>query len=261
MPTCTQYTLAARRGKGKQSAVDLEAYRVGCGGIGTVYYVPDFITREEEEELMKHVYGVKVNGNKGGENRPSQVVWKDLRNRRLQYLGGLPSENGIYEKRLPTYLSPYISRLEGLEVFREHGVCPNHVLVNEYLPGQGIMPHVDGNLYTPVIATISLGSHTVLDFYKERHLAESEGIYSMALDARRSISLYVQPRSLLVLAEDIYFDYLHGIEEVKNDAESLSRGNVANLDRVTGDGSIPTQRSTRVSLTFRHSPKMLNTVK
>ena len=36
-------------------------------------------------------------------------------------------------------------------------VRPNHILLNEYLPGQGIIPHLDGDLFYPTIATVSLG--------------------------------------------------------------------------------------------------------
>lgn len=42
---------------------------------------------------------------------------------------------------------------------------PNHVLVNEYLPGQGIMRHLDGPLFTPIICTVTCGSHAVLNFH------------------------------------------------------------------------------------------------
>ncbi len=42
---------------------------------------------------------------------------------------------------------------------------PNHVLINEYQPGQGIMPHEDGAAYWPVVATVSLGAPIVLDIY------------------------------------------------------------------------------------------------
>ena len=45
------------------------------------------------------------------------------------------------------------------------GHSANHVLINEYLPGQGIMPHEDGPFFYPVIANITLGSHTMLDLY------------------------------------------------------------------------------------------------
>lgn len=34
------------------------------------------------------------------------------------------------------------------------GARPNHVLVNAYQPGQGIMPHEDGPLYHPAVAIL-----------------------------------------------------------------------------------------------------------
>jgi alkylated DNA repair protein alkB family protein 6 len=40
-------------------------------------------------------------------------------------------------------------------------VKPNHVLLNEYLPGQGISPHLDGDLFYPTIATVSLGNYKI----------------------------------------------------------------------------------------------------
>jgi alkylated DNA repair protein alkB homolog 6 len=59
--------------------------------------------------------------------------------------------------------------------------------VNRYLPdGQGIMPHQDGSAYFPTVATLSLGSHTILDIYEYTELPSSEsGWY---LDRRRPIS-------------------------------------------------------------------------
>lgn len=45
--------------------------------------------------------------------------------------------------------------------------APNHVLVNEYKPGEGIMAHEDGAAYWPVVATVSLGASIVLDIYEK----------------------------------------------------------------------------------------------
>ena len=42
------------------------------------------------------------------------------------------------------------------------------------------MPHTDGPLYSPTIATITLGSHTVLDFYK--HLDAKENAAAAAVN-------------------------------------------------------------------------------
>ncbi|KAK6049223.1 hypothetical protein COOONC_13273 [Cooperia oncophora] len=49
------------------------------------------------------------------------------------------------------------------------GVFPspsNHVLVNEYLPGQGIMPHTDGPAFFRLVSNVTMGSHTLLDLYR-----------------------------------------------------------------------------------------------
>lgn len=50
---------------------------------------------------------------------------------------------------------------------------PNHVLINEYHPDQGIMPHCDGPLYDPLVAILSLGSSVVFDFWKDGALANT----------------------------------------------------------------------------------------
>ena len=41
----------------------------------------------------------------------------------------------------------------------------NSVRINGYEPGQGIHPHMDGPVYFPRAAIISLGSPCVFDFY------------------------------------------------------------------------------------------------
>jgi len=70
-------------------------------------------------------------------------------------------------EKLPAWLEKYATKVGSLSVF--NNVTPNHVLVNEYEPGQGIMSHEDGPLFYPVVSTINLGSHTFLDFYYPLH--------------------------------------------------------------------------------------------
>ena len=124
-------------------------------------------------------------------------------------------------------------------------VAANHVLLNEYEPGQGIMPHLDGPLFYPTISTISLGSSTLLNFY-----TEDQG-ESLQFADRLVTSLFVEPRSLLVLKDDMYHKYLHGIEEIDQDVIS---DKICNLnDRSVIGQAFP--RSTRISLTIRHVPK------
>lgn len=156
----------------------------------------------------------------------------------------------------------------------------NHVLVNEYLPGQGIMAHSDGPLFYPVICTLSCGSHTILEFYEKDaetdgectaatttmndeakgqesacHRADANNIAAATPKRKLVCQLLIEPGSLLILKDDMYNKYLHSISEV---TEDLITNNIANIDRCIGFrnrlGEV-VQRGRRISLTIRHVPK------
>ncbi len=73
----------------------------------------------------------------------------------------------MIQESIPAWLQGIVDRVKNTGAFKDAGCSPgpNHVLLNEYLPGQGIMAHTDGDLFFPLIATVSLGSHTVLNYY------------------------------------------------------------------------------------------------
>lgn len=122
---------------------------------------------------------------------------------------------------------------------------PNHVLINEYHPGQGIMPHKDGPAYHPVVCTISLGASLCLDIYRTDHDGQKED--------RPAWRILQEPRSLLVTTEQMYTDYMHGIADAveESDLGPLTIANWALLgcpeDLINGT----LQRQSRISLTFR----------
>ena len=94
-------------------------------------------------------------------------------------------------------------------------------IINEYLPGQGIAPHIDRGCFGPVVATVSLGSAANMDF-----CCESTG------------DEYVQrlePRSLVLLCGDARFEWRHGIAKRQSDTLNGQK----------------TKRQRRVSITFR----------
>ncbi|XP_063059030.1 alpha-ketoglutarate-dependent dioxygenase alkB homolog 6 [Engraulis encrasicolus] len=206
----------------------------------TVYYVPDFITEAEEQYILQEVY------------KAPKPKWTQLSGRRLQNWGGLPHPKGMLAEKLPDWLLKYSNRISALGAFA--GKAANHVLVNEYKPGEGIMPHVDGPLYHPTVTTISLGSHTLLDFYKP--ISQSEGDEPQTEADRFLFSLLVQRRSLLVLQDDMYKHLLHGIQNAHQDTLT---DRVVNLSSSTEDARLgdTLSRDTRVSLTIRHVPKVI----
>lgn len=220
------------------------------------FYIPDFISEQEEQLLLNNIYSAP------------KPKWKQLAHRRLQNWGGLPHPNGMIPEDLPEWLSKYARKLEELKVFEDK--YPNHVLINEYLPGQGIMPHSDGPLFYETISTINLGSHTLLNVYEppplednasNTTLIDNEGTNesireplqknnSMALKQRYIASLLLMPRSLLVLKEDLYNIYHHGIDDVTSDTITDAVLNVDTCPSV--QVGMELKRETRVSLTIRH---------
>lgn len=192
----------------------------------TVYYIPDFISRDEESHLLNKIYSVP------------KPKWTQLSNRRLQNWGGIPHPKGMIAEKLPDWLDTYMERIYQLGIFE--AFKPNHVLINEYTVGQGIMPHFDGPVYYPTVSTISCGSHTILNFYEPDKTGQGQEVCSVFVDAR----------SLLILQNDMYEKYLHGISPKSED--------ILSSDVMNCCSSSPNQvfnRSTRVSLTIRHVPK------
>lgn len=164
-----------------------------------------------------------------------------LKNRRLQaYPSELLRGTTLVSAPLPDFLSNIIlSRINSLNIFSAspHGK-PNHVLVNEYKPGQGISPHEDGEVYHPLVATVTLGSHCVYNLYTKD-------------EKRRLVARILQePGSLMVTRDASYSSHLHGIDEVTGD--DLIPSEILNwrmLAEVYQQQHL--ERDTRISLTYR----------
>lgn len=99
----------------------------------------------------------------------------------------------------------------------------DQMLINEYLPGQGITLHRDYEPFDRTVVSLSLLSPCVMDF---RRVA----------DGRRE-SMLLEPRSLLILCDEARYQWEHGIARRKT-------------DRWEG---LAIQRSRRLSVTFRLS--------
>jgi alkylated DNA repair protein alkB family protein 6 len=195
----------------------------------------------------------------------------------------LTNNNTLLASPLPSWLvspiiTPHFDRL-ALFAGSPHR-APNHVLVNEYTPGQGIMPHEDGAAYYPLVATVSLGGDIVLDLYEkfkrdddeknghedtgnnddgddsssDKPITKEEFVAKEGRGGRQpKYRILQERRSLLVTRNSIYRDYLHGIAERYRD-EGLGPDSICNWDLLghperLRDGA--NARETRISLTYR----------
>ena len=125
---------------------------------------------------------------------------------------------------------------------------PNHVLVNEYQPGEGIMPHTDGPAYDSCTATISLGGSDVIFKLRPRqHYAAHENCERTLNDQQKLDIILHGSGSLIVFRDDAYLEHTHEISEGVS-AETTESGICGN----DPSGGTTIKRDTvRISLTFR----------
>lgn len=201
------------------------------------YYVHSFITPAEEQQILDQIARLP----------PSR--WTVLSHRRLLSLPSPlvgPSKDALIDAPIPPFLDTVVRRLGDHGYFEASThQAPNHVLINEYKPGEGIMPHVDGPAYNPITATVSLGSHTVLEIYQKNEHGER--------NVTPTWRILQEPRSLLVTTGAMYVDTLHGISELTVDKD-LDSDHIINWEYL-GDRkafeSGQAERDTRISLTLR----------
>ena len=162
----------------------------------TVWHMADWVTADEEAALMRCT-----------SCSPPQR-WTQLRGRRLQNLGGLPRPlpEGFASEPLPGWIGAVCDALVRSGVFPPTAP-PNHVLLNEYQPGEGIDAHRDGPLYAPRVAIVSLGSACSFDFVTN----------DVARDVRASLLL--PPRGVLIFSEEAYESLLHTVPALTTDAD------------------------------------------
>ena len=104
---------------------------------------------------------------------------------------------------------------------------PDQVIVNEYLPGQGIALHIDRQCFGPAVATVSLGDTWRME------------LRPAANEAAKPEHVLLEVGSALVMTGSARFSWLHGIAKRKR-------------ERI-GENWRPRQR--RISLTFRTVPQ------
>lgn len=203
------------------------------------YYIPNFINGVEENYVQREIA------------RLPEKRWTVLSHRRLI---SLPSQltgtarDTLLDASMPDFLTKNIlDRFSELRIFQQSGHgAPNHCLVNAYEPGQGIMAHVDGPIYFPITATVSLSSHTVLNIYEKNEYGERAAFPKWRI--------LQEPRSLLITTGDMYKNTLHGIDEIEED-DNLGPDSVVNWsmlgDRTPFEQGSAERVGTRISLTYR----------
>lgn len=188
--------------------------------------IADFVSEAEEADMLADI-----------DARP----WIALSNRRVQHYGFAfdYSRNNVDPSRPlplphPRFFDLTLDRLEQLAPGLVPARC-DQLTLNEYVPPHSsIPPHVDTHhAFEDAILSLSLASHTVMDFRLPVPLTDAAGTAAGTIVKRASVLL--PRRSLVVLTGAARYAWWHSISDRATDVV---------------DGRL-VQRSRRVSLTFR----------
>ncbi len=195
------------------SLMDAEAATAPTG----LEYHPDFVGAAEEDGLLAYIDDSEWLSDLS--RRVMHFGYKyDYTSRRLDEtarIGPLPEWLAQLSNMVRTSASEEAKQLLDPDQPFEQAI------INEYLPGQGIAPHIDRDCFGPVVATVSLGSEVNMDFRCDATGDEH---------AQRLV-----PGSLVLLHGDARSKWRHGIAKRHSDTWNGQR----------------TKRQRRVSITFR----------
>jgi alkylated DNA repair dioxygenase AlkB len=157
-------------------------------GIDGLELYDEFVTMEEEQTLLKHIYACD---------------WNKSLKRNTIHFGFIydyaNKDAAQTAPPIPEWCDFLVNRLLETERIKER---PDQLIINEYQPGQGIAPHIDNTRnFADGIVSISLGADIIMDF-------------TMGEKKREKM---LHRRSALVLHGDARYKWKHGITARKKD--------------------------------------------
>jgi alkylated DNA repair dioxygenase AlkB len=169
---------------------------------------PNFIDEAREKQLIQEI---------------DSQIWVVDYLRRLQYYGYRNELESPYDLiEFPVPMPPTIHQLSQEIVTQKILINqPDQVIINEYVPGEGIKPHKDRNYYDNQICGVNLGSGCIMRFIKGKNL--------------EVIDVEIPRRSLYIMQDDARKKWKHAIPPRKKDKVD---GNLQHRER-------------RVSITYR----------
>lgn len=152
--------------------------------------VSDFITEEEEKELLDNIGTSPINEE------------QKKRNSVKRYGSKLPYSTFMVSDTIPDYLKKICEKLYSTGKL---DTVPNSVTVNEYYRGQSIPYHVDSLPSGRIISIISLLSDTEMSFKQK----DTE------------IKVVIPRRSLVQMNNEVRYRWKHGVFDIPDYRISL----------------------------------------
>lgn len=160
--------------------------------INGLTYIPNFIDKLEVKNYIDCINSEK---------------WSNELKRRVQHYGykydykNRSINHSMFIGKLPNWTESLTEKFIKYNLINE---LPDQLIVNEYLPGQGIANHIDCEpCFTDTIISVSLGSYCIMDFINVK--------------TKEKIEVLLEPGSVVVLSNEARYDWTHGITPRKSD--------------------------------------------
>jgi len=182
--------------------------KIDIKSVPGLFLIPNFLNIFEETVLWGEI-----------KKRPWQVDTRAIQYYGYKHETFFPYSIVKIKEEIPTFLTPLIDKI------MEHKIVkfrPDQIIINDYLPGQGIRPHFDRKDYfDEQIVGVSLGSDIVMEWTRS---------------SDEKVSVPTPARSLYMIEGPARYEFQHSIPGRKTD--KLEDGKVF-------------VRKERISITFR----------
>lgn len=158
--------------------------------IPGLYYLPDWISSTMEEDLLSNI---------------EVGIWENSLKRRVQQFGPrYRYQDGKLDsslREIPEWIRKFFPDLKTW-----FDRPPGQIIINEYLPGQGITKHKDAAVFGPTIASLSLLNDAQM----------------LLINGNSAQELLLKRRSLLILSGEARSAWQHCIPPVENKRISIT---------------------------------------
>ncbi|KAJ2719546.1 hypothetical protein GGI07_005155 [Coemansia sp. Benny D115] len=174
-----------------------------------LYYIPSFISAEEEQQIMQNIRMDEQNESASSTN-PDK--WYRIQERYIKHYGHsfdykrkhVGSASMTASTELPRWLQPYIDRLcQLLPPLFARGP-PDQITIQRYPPGAGIAFHTDSHsAFTETLVSLSMGTPVHMEFRK--------------LSTGGTAMVDLEPGSLVVMTGEARYGWEHAIRIRRTD--------------------------------------------
>ena len=174
--------------------------------------IENFISLEYHNKLIQQI---------------DKQVWSNELRKRVQHYGykydyrARSINKSMKVDNFPEWVNPITEKLIESKILTKK---PDQLIINEYLPGQGISKHIDCEpCFRDKIISISLGSTAIMNFTNPK-------------EKNQQVPIVLNPQSAVILQGESRYNWMHEIPGRRTDMINGIRQN----------------RKRRISLTFRH---------